>query len=109
MPAPPATHGYEDLHREAQTSVDDDVVVEVASLVDLVRIAQAGEEPGRAYRRCAARSNSPTRPQTRLLVPPDAPAFAPQRILEVLARHDVLCVVIGGYAAVLAGAQIVNA
>lgn len=27
-------------------------------------------------------------------MPPEPPAFAPQRILEVLARHEVLCVVI---------------
>lgn len=38
-------------------------------------------------------------------MPPDPPVFAPQRILEVLARHEVLCVVIGGYAAVLAGVK----
>ncbi len=41
-------------------------------------------------------------------MPPDPPAFAPQRILEVLARHEVRCVVIGGYAAVLAGVEIVT-
>ena len=41
-------------------------------------------------------------------MPPDPPAFAPQRILEVLARHEVLCVVIGGYAAVLAGVDVVT-
>jgi hypothetical protein len=42
-------------------------------------------------------------------VQPDLPsAFDPQRILEVLARHDVLCVVIGGYAAALAGVDIVT-
>jgi hypothetical protein len=39
-------------------------------------------------------------------VPPDSPGFDPQRILEVLARHDVQCVVIGAYAAVLAGVEI---
>lgn len=41
-------------------------------------------------------------------MPPDPPAFAPQRILEVLARHDVRCVVIGGFAAVMAGVEIVT-
>jgi hypothetical protein len=41
-------------------------------------------------------------------VPHDSPAFDPQRILEVLARHEVQCVVIGGYAAVLAGIDIVT-
>jgi hypothetical protein len=41
-------------------------------------------------------------------VPPDSIPFDPQRILEVLARHQVQCVVIGGYAAVLAGAEIVT-
>ena len=39
---------------------------------------------------------------------PDRLAFDPQRILEVLARHDVHCVVIGGYAAVLAGIDVVT-
>lgn len=41
-------------------------------------------------------------------MPPDSPRFDPQRILEVLARHEVQCVVIGGYAAVLAGIDIVT-
>lgn len=41
-------------------------------------------------------------------MPPDTPAFAPLRILEVLARHQVRCVVIGGYAAVLAGVPLVT-
>jgi hypothetical protein len=41
-------------------------------------------------------------------VPPDSPRFDPQRILEALARHQVQCVVIGGYAAVLAGIDIVT-
>ena len=39
---------------------------------------------------------------------PDSPPFDPQRILEVLALHDVQCVVIGGYAAVLAGIDVVT-
>jgi hypothetical protein len=42
------------------------------------------------------------------LVPPDSPRFDPQRILEVLARHRVEWVVIGGYAAVLAGIDVVT-
>ena len=41
-------------------------------------------------------------------MPPDNTPFDPQRILEVLARHQVQCVVIGGYAAVLAGIDIVT-
>jgi hypothetical protein len=41
-------------------------------------------------------------------VPPDRTAFDPQRILAVLARHQVRCVVIGAYAAVLAGIDIVT-
>jgi hypothetical protein len=40
---------------------------------------------------------------------PDQPVFDPQRILTVLARHRVRCVVIGGYAAVLAGVEVVTA
>jgi hypothetical protein len=40
-------------------------------------------------------------------VPPDTP-FEPLRILEVLARHQVQCVVIGGYAAFLSGVEIVT-
>jgi len=39
---------------------------------------------------------------------PDSAPFDPRRILEVLARHEVQCVVIGGYAAVLAGIDIVT-
>ena len=41
-------------------------------------------------------------------MPPDHGPFDPQRMLEVLARHHVQCVVIGGYAAVLAGIDIVT-
>jgi hypothetical protein len=41
-------------------------------------------------------------------VPPDTTPFDPQRLLEVLARHQVECVVIGGYAAVLAGIDVVT-
>jgi len=41
-------------------------------------------------------------------MPPEHAPFDPQRILEVLARHEVRCVVIGGYAAVLAGIDIVT-
>jgi hypothetical protein len=40
-------------------------------------------------------------------VPPDIP-FEPQRILEVLASHRVQHVVIGAYAAVLAGAEVLT-
>jgi hypothetical protein len=41
-------------------------------------------------------------------VPPDSTPFDPRRILEVLARHQVQCVMIGGYAAVLAGIDVVT-
>lgn len=41
-------------------------------------------------------------------VPPEPPVFDPQRMLEVLARHEVRCIVIGGYAAVLAGVDVVT-
>lgn len=47
-PAPPATQGYEDLRRDAtQMRIDEDLAVAVASLVDLVRIAEAGEDRAR--------------------------------------------------------------
>lgn len=43
-PTPAATQGYDDLRRDAiQMSVGDHVTVAVASLVDLVRIAEAGD------------------------------------------------------------------
>jgi transcriptional regulator with XRE-family HTH domain len=43
-PTPAATQGYDDLYRDAvQMRVGADVTVAVASLVDLVRIAQAGD------------------------------------------------------------------
>jgi transcriptional regulator with XRE-family HTH domain len=46
-PAPPGTQGYDDLRRDAtEVPLDEDPVVMVASLVDLVRIAEASE--GRA-------------------------------------------------------------
>ena len=42
VPAPAGTHGYEDLRRDASPiRVADELVVMVASLVDLVRIAEA--------------------------------------------------------------------
>ncbi len=40
-------------------------------------------------------------------MPPDTP-FRPHRILEILARHRVQHVVIGAYAAVLAGAEVLT-
>lgn len=47
-PAPAATHGYEDLVRDAQpVRVADDLQVTVASLVDLLRIAQASDDGAR--------------------------------------------------------------
>jgi hypothetical protein len=55
----------------------------VASLVDLVRIAESSENRARvpALRRTLELSS--TRPPP---VPPDSAPFDPQRILEVLAR-----------------------
>ena len=41
-------------------------------------------------------------------MPPEIPQFNPDRILAVLARCQVQCVVIGGYAAVLAGVNVVT-
>jgi transcriptional regulator with XRE-family HTH domain len=44
-PAPPGTHGYEDLRRDATSvSLDEDLEMTVASLVDLVRIAEASDD-----------------------------------------------------------------
>lgn len=42
-------------------------------------------------------------------MPLDRPPFDPARILDTLARHEVRCVVIGGYAAVLAGVDVLTA
>jgi hypothetical protein len=41
-------------------------------------------------------------------VPPESDGFDPQLILGTLTRHEVRCVVIGGYAAVVAGVDIVT-
>lgn len=41
-------------------------------------------------------------------MPPDPGFFDPQRMLEVLARHEVRCVVIGAYAAALWGVETVT-
>jgi transcriptional regulator with XRE-family HTH domain len=47
-PAPRATQGYEDLRRDAtQMRIDENLVVAVASLVDLVRIADASDDRAR--------------------------------------------------------------
>ena len=47
-PAPPGTHGYDDLRRDAITiRVAEDLDAAVASLVDLIRIAEASEDRGR--------------------------------------------------------------
>ena len=44
-PAPAATQGYEDLRRDATViQLDENISVNVASLVDLVRIAEASDE-----------------------------------------------------------------
>jgi transcriptional regulator with XRE-family HTH domain len=49
VPAPPGTHGYEDLRRDAtRLQIDaDEVSVTVASLVDLVRIGEASNDRAR--------------------------------------------------------------
>ncbi len=48
QPAPPGTHGYEDLRRDAiKIRFDEDLDATVASLVDLVRVAEASEDRGR--------------------------------------------------------------
>jgi transcriptional regulator with XRE-family HTH domain len=47
-PAPAGTHGYEDLRRDATpVRLHEDLTVMVASLVDLVRIAEASEDRAR--------------------------------------------------------------
>jgi hypothetical protein len=47
-PAPPGTQGYDDLRRDAVViQVAEDLEVAVASLVDLVRIAEASEDRAR--------------------------------------------------------------
>lgn len=47
-PAPPGTHGYDDLRRDAAAiHFDEDLEVMVGSLVDLVRIAEASEDRAR--------------------------------------------------------------
>jgi transcriptional regulator with XRE-family HTH domain len=44
-PAPPGTHGYDDLRRDAAAiPLDEDLDVTVASLVDLIRITEASED-----------------------------------------------------------------
>lgn len=48
MPSPPGTRGYEDLRRDATAlTLNGDLVVQVASLVDLVRIAEASGDQAR--------------------------------------------------------------
>lgn len=59
MPAPAGTHGFEDLARDATPIVlDEGLTVVVASLVDLVRIAEASEDRARvpALRRTLERA-----------------------------------------------------
>lgn len=47
-PAPPGTHGYEDLRRDTSTiALDEDLDATVASLIDLVRIAEASDDRAR--------------------------------------------------------------
>jgi hypothetical protein len=55
------------------------------------------------------RSGAPSPPPRRPPVPPESAPVRSARILEVLARHEMQCVVIGGHAAVLAGSDIVTA
>jgi transcriptional regulator with XRE-family HTH domain len=61
-PAPPGTHGYDDLRRDAtQVEVAEDLAVTVASLVDLVRVAEASDDRGRvpALRRTLELTTTP--------------------------------------------------
>jgi len=61
-PAPAGTHGYEDLRRDATPiQIDEDLSVAVASLVDLVRIADASEDRARvpALRRTLELASTP--------------------------------------------------
>lgn len=61
-PAPAGTHGYEDLQRDASPiRISEDLTVTVASLLDLVRIAEASEDRGRvpALRRTLELAMSP--------------------------------------------------
>ena len=47
-PAPPGTHGYEDLRHDLNTvRLEEDLDATVASLIDLVRIAEASEDRAR--------------------------------------------------------------
>lgn len=47
-PAPPGTHGYDDLRRDGPAiRLDENLDVTVASLVDLIRIAEASEDRAR--------------------------------------------------------------
>ncbi len=47
-PAPPGTQGYDDLRRDAtEAQLGEDLAVVVASLVDLMRIAEASEDRAR--------------------------------------------------------------
>ena len=65
-PAPPGTQGYDDLRRDARKlRLAEDVEVTVASLVDLVRIAEASEDRARlpALRRALELATTP--PATR--------------------------------------------
>ena len=69
QPAPPGTHGYDDLRRDATAiPLDEDLEVTVASLVDLVRIAEASEDRARVPALRARSSSPPPRPPP---VPPD--------------------------------------
>jgi transcriptional regulator with XRE-family HTH domain len=62
-PAPAATQGYDDLRRDAAAiQLDEDLDVAVASLVDLVRIADASEDKARvpALRRTLELTTAPS-------------------------------------------------
>lgn len=62
VPAPAGTQGYEDLRRDATPiTVGEQLTVMVASLVDLVRIAEAGEDRARvpALRRTLELATTP--------------------------------------------------
>jgi transcriptional regulator with XRE-family HTH domain len=61
-PAPSGTHGYDDLRRDAtQVQIAEDLEVTLASLVDLIRIAEASDEHARvpALRRTLELATTP--------------------------------------------------
>ena len=61
-PAPAGTQGYDDLRRDAtRVELDEDLTIPIASLVDLVRIAEASADQARvpALRRTLELATAP--------------------------------------------------